>query len=582
VTPTHKHTFLFIGVFGFTLLSFAGLIRNFFYSGLGWSFPVSHIIDQFLPLVIALIIAIYWWVKNKYPLAFVNKIPPHLPSIILLGALTVWVMYPLLSHYFFKEDVVNLVTLAQAGGGARSDEIVRFFTWADGYPFSVFFALFSFFGIAAKSYMVFTLTAHWLSAVLLYLLAHALLRARIISFIAAALFLVTPLYLEVFNWFLTATGFPVVMIIFLLSLLVFLQSKKYPHSNILRILSWLATLATLKLGFVRTAIYPFILLLVDQVGEGRLTRERLRDSGKRLWPHFAIFAAALIFVAVRYAQIYANETGFSFARRLSRSLELMLAQSVPLSWGKAIFSALPEALSIEKTVLLAGALVLAIAVATLVFMKWGARALRPVVLLGFAWFFGEAIFTSLLGDNAGRGALDFTFLHWPYEPGSKYLHLAAGGLSLGVVAWSYGLFPKVSSRMRAIVILGAFLPLIILFSLETRRAHTAFVQEISIPARVFFTEKLPNFLPQTNERLMLYSASTSPIDGLMKGGFDLPAYGLPAADYTHTFADVEKEYQAGTYRLDQILSFEFDRTTLEFKDTSESTRRALEMVRQSL
>ncbi len=218
MTPTRKHTFLFIGVFGFTLLSFAGLIRNFFYSGLGWSFPVSHIIDQFLPLVIALIIAIYWWVKNKYPLAFVNKIPPHLPSMILLGALTVWVMYPLLSHYFFKEDVVNLVTLAQAEGGARSDEIVRFFTWADGYPFSVFFALFGAFQIGAKGYMIFTIIAQSLSAVALYFLGFSLTRSRIVGFLAAALFLTTPMYLEVFNWFLTATGFPVVMIIFLLSL----------------------------------------------------------------------------------------------------------------------------------------------------------------------------------------------------------------------------------------------------------------------------------------------------------------------------------------------------------------------------
>ncbi len=575
MTTLSKRAALFIGILGLTALSFGSFARTFFYHKLGWSFPASHIIDQFLPLVIVLIVALVWWVKNKYPLAFVKKISPHLPSMILLGVLTVWVMYPLLSHYFFKEDVVNLVTLGQAAQGVRTDEIVRFFTWADGYPFSVFFALFSLFGITAKSYMVFTLSAHWLSAVLLYLLAHALLRTRIISFIAAALFLATPIYLEVFNWFLTATGFPVVMIIFLLSLLVFLQSKKYPHSNMLRILSWLATLATLKLGFVRTAIYPFILLLADQVGEGRLTRERMRSSFQRLWPHFAIFTVALAFTAERYMHIYANETNFSFLERFGRSLGLMLAQSIPLSWGKVVFASFPETLGVEKTVIVAGALAFILALATVVFMRWGARALRPVVILGFAWFFGEAIFTSLLGDNAGRGALDFTFLHWPYEPGSKYLHLAAGGLYLGLVAWGYGLFPKINHRVRAGAVLILALPLIITFGLETRRAHTAFVQEISIPARVFFTEKLPDFLPQTDERLMLYSRSTSPIDGLMKGGFDLPAYGLPAADYTHAFTDVQKEYQAGTYRLDQILGFEFDSTTLEFRDTSEITRQML-------
>ena len=301
----------------------------------------------------------------------------------------------------------------------------------------------------------------------------------------------------------------------------------------------------------------------------------MRGSLKRLWPHFAIFTVALAFVAPRFTHIYANETGFSLLERFGRSLILMLAQSVPLSWGKAVFSILPETLSIEKTVVLGGALGVGIALITVAFMRFGARVLRPVVILGFAWFLGEAIFTSLLGDNAGRGELDFTFLHWPYEPGSKYLHLAAAGLYLGLVAWGYGMFPKINVRKRSVAIFVLALPFIGAFGLETRRAHVAFVQEISIPAQVFFTEKLPDFLPQTGVPLMLYSASTSPMDGLMKGGFDLPAYGLPAADYTHAFADVQKEYQAGTYGLDQILSFEFDRTTLEFKDTSEFTRQLL-------
>jgi len=575
MTHERKRLILFVCIAAATIISFAGWSRTLFYRGLEWSFPVSHIVDQLLPLIVALGMILVWWATQRFPLGFLKKIPAHLPSIIVLGALTFWVMGPLLNHYFFKEDAVNLVTLEQASRGIRTDEIVRFFTWADGYPFSIFFGLYSIFGVAAKSYMVFTLLMHWFSAVLLYILAHTLLRSRLISFIVGALFLTSPIYLEVFNWIKDATTFPVVFAVFTFSLFVFLQAKKYPHSNMLLVLSWIMTFATLKLGFVRTAIYPVVLLFLDQIGEGSLTRERLKASLKRVWPHFAIFAVALAFVAQRYTHIYSNETGFSFLERFGRSLGLMLAQSVPLSWGKAVFSVLPETLASEKTIILAGIVVAALVVCAPVAMRWGARALRPVVILGFAWFFGEAIFTSLLGDNAGRGALDFTFLHWPYDPGSKYLHLAAAGLYLGLVAWGYGLFPNIRARVRTIAVFVFALPFIIMFGLETRNAHTQFVKEISIPAQVFFTQKLPNFLPQTDERLMLYSHATSPIDGLMKGGLDLAAYGLPASDYTHTFADVEKEYRAGTYRLDQIFGFEFDPITLEFTDTTAKTRQEL-------
>ncbi len=558
-------------ILAISILSFSGIIRTFAYAILHISFPLAQALDQFLPIFVAMAYGLFAWQDNKLKLPNIKFSWVDAVSLLILGAVTALAHRGLLTHFFFKEDVINLLTLSQVAQGASGHDINNFFLWAVYYPFSVFFSLYFVVGVSALAYMVLSLAATFFAAALTYLIAHTILQSKTLALVAAALFVSAPIYLEVFIWKLTATGFSIALVVFLAGILIFLQSRKRPSAPA-HILSLLATLAVLKIGFVRSVIYPPILLVLDVLRQKNISVTNLKKSLVEAWPHWIILVAAVAAAGYTYVTTYSNQTGFSHWDRFFRSFVLLIDQSIPFPASQWFFKTFLSEYAGEKSLVLA-ALIGGIAIISgVVLYLVGSPLMKRAAATGSLWYLCAVLFEAFFGDNAGRGSLDHTLVNYGYMPGSKFLHFAAPGLAIALIATTAGILEKITKKHTAILITIIAIPIVLMMAKQTNEFHRVFNEEQSIPAKNLLTKIFPTMLPNDRGQLLLYSKTKSPLDGFTGGGNNLPAFGLPVVENTHDFDYVVDELKKNHYQLDQLFAFEYTIDPFVFSETTEQIR----------
>lgn len=554
-----------------SILSLGGIIRTFAYEVLRIPFPLAQALDQFLPIFLIMAYGLFAWQSNKFKIPKIKFSWLDVMSLLILAATAALAHRGLLTHFFFKEDVINLLTLSEVAQGASGQDINNFFLWAVYYPFTVFFSLYFMVGTSALAYMVLSLAATFFAAALSYLIAHTILQSRTLALVAAALFVSAPIYLEVFIWKLTATGFSIALVVFLAGIFIFLQSRERPSAPA-HILSLLATVAVLKIGFVRSVIYPPILLVLDILKQKKISVTNLKKSLVEAWPHWVILFVAVLAAGFTYVSTYSNQTGFSHWDRFLRSFVLLIDQSIPFPAAQWFFKTFLVEYAGEKSLILAAVVAGIGIVISIALYFLGSPLMKRAAAAGWLWYFSAVIFEAFFGDNAGRGSLDQTFLNYGYMPGSKFLHFAAPGLAIALTATAAGILKRVTAKYSQLIVSVVAIPIVVIMAIQTNEFHRVFNEEQSIPAKNLLTKIFPTMLPNDRGQLLLYSKTKSPIDGFTGGGDNLPAFGLPVVENTHDFDFVVDELKKNHYQLDQLFAFEYTIDPFQFSETTDEVR----------
>ena len=144
-----------------------------------------------------------------------GRIPLWHPLVLVPLALSAWVYYPITRVYFFADDLIHLLTLAN--DGPLAFVLKPFGGHALVARNLAFLAAYELFGLRSEAYYWTVLLTHLLDVVLLFAALHALTRSAPLACFGAALWGASPLAVGTIGWYsvygqtMAATTFLVVL-----------------------------------------------------------------------------------------------------------------------------------------------------------------------------------------------------------------------------------------------------------------------------------------------------------------------------------------------------------------------------------
>lgn len=419
-----------------TLISFKEYLYDFsilITKSVGW----SYVFDQSLPLITACIVL---FIVTKNNLGKIKKnVKKHIPSLLVLGVVTLLVHGILLNTYFYAEDS-NYVMIPILNNYPLSSIMI-------GYPLLPFVLSVLLFKTNVYLYNIFSLILLSTSAFLFYWLVNTLTKKKIIALVSSLIYITTPSYLIAFPWQVLAQGTPFVFSVGLISILCLIYYQKN-LKNTFYILSILFFIACLKAGFVRSAGIVCVVGFICFFPFQKLKIE-IKKGFIQFIPFVLIWWSYLWFEFISKSSgfLQKNSSGVSIHNYLNSVSYFITTLFFPSSWGKFSF---PILTALNIRVISYAYVIGLILIVFLVFLVFASLLKRKskyswVVIFSIVIIFSNIFYIPFFQNvpiNTQTFDQMFILSSPPYGPGSRYLVFSAMGMGLLISLLYYKIFKK--------------------------------------------------------------------------------------------------------------------------------------------
>lgn len=591
----HRFITLHIIILAAAFFSFRYFIERLLFSiaGMGW----AYLVDQTTPLFIA-ITASFLFLKRRTNLKTIHaKLKSHYRLLCLIFV-TAFVTHLGILYYFFWAEEVNYIL-----NPITQNVPFQFHQWGSssmrGYFIASYAFLYLMFGLHAWVYPLFSISYFAISTLFVYWFLYLLTNRKLVATVASLFFATTPAYLDMFSWHTTAHA--PTLILGLVSFILLLYYKKSGFFAYY-ILSVIFFFSAIKMGFIRSAGFTFIPLLLlllplykKQVKQGSL-------SAITHWlPHIMItlYFVTLEFIhqeLVNLAQVvekagnltpllnfFTEYRGVDSSLFLPKLLYFTVYLFIPSGLVAEILPFFRTTFPKTSMVLSLGILIFLGTLCALVIIlksrhtkeKWLVIfALGFVILNMLHNIIGYQASSGFSLEKAGSAVfIDRLFSREDigYGPGSRYVFISAVGVSL-----LFALFIAWLLRRG-----GKLAVVAVLFSIGVIGGNTYFTvraQVQNFKGMTLYRSLVDNIfrlVPRDGKPKLLFSANpeSNSLDRKF-GGWEW-LHGFYRKDellYTTNPQEVQEFVKSGRYRRENMYAFYHNRGTLAFTDISNEAR----------
>ncbi|MBI2443233.1 MAG: O-antigen ligase family protein [Candidatus Levybacteria bacterium] len=243
---------------------------------------------------------------QEKPIHFYKELTHAMTStyaiIVYLLIVCVVLFSPMIRNYFVADDYTWLRWAADCGSNScpsALQTVFQYFTSSDGFFYrpgtkTFFFFMYPIFWLNQNVYHIVSLSLHFLTATIFFLLARKILRSKLLAVLTAFLFLLMSGYGEIVFW-ISAIGHMFNALFILLSLYLFIlwDEKKRMVYFIGSMLSFIASLLFYELGVV----VPLLIILY------KITKDSTSSLKKILvLPQYLVMLIPIVlYLVIRFA-----------------------------------------------------------------------------------------------------------------------------------------------------------------------------------------------------------------------------------------------------------------------------------------
>lgn len=220
--------------------------------GMGW----AYVIDQSTPLIFSLLFLYFLLIRKKLKVYLV-KLKPFYGLLIFLFLLAFITHLGILYNYFWADEpylILKPVT--------QNESLLFHITKAPtlrGYFLSSYVVAYLLFATNNLVYQILSLTYFSISVLFVFWFVYLLTNRKLVATLAGVFFATTPAYLDIFTW--QNSNYTPILILCLASMILLLYYKK-TQKFVYYILSIMFFFASVKMGFLRSAGFAFIPILL--------------------------------------------------------------------------------------------------------------------------------------------------------------------------------------------------------------------------------------------------------------------------------------------------------------------------------
>lgn len=578
--------------FVFSFLFYDFLI-NYFNVG------ISYIVDQALPLVIAIIftaVAFRKKISNHQTKEVVKK---NKISIFLIVVTVISVHGMIYYHYFFSEDPITVLARI-----INNDTAFPYSNYIKGYPHFSYIAQFLLFGTNSYPYQVVILFYFIVSCLLLYGMVLILTNNRFASLGAALFFATTPSFLDMFTWQTVAQA-PLILSLDIISLL-FLFFYLRRNRSIFLLLSLVFYIASMKVGFIRNAGFIFVILFILLYrfpgGMVSLSR-RVRDSifycivpavfvAVQLIPGGYIGLINLIFpilIPGGHEDAFGYRGGVNTYNYIPTLAYFITYLFLPSHLGiylirfkeALVAKVFSSFISLESIIFIIGMVLLFCLGAIVVVSVWKKNKkskISYVALLGIVFIMSNIFYIPFFTSDDYRTMANFDHYfaseEFGYGPGLRYLFFSAVGASLLIGSF----IMLVWKRKPGVRILG-FLLIIATLTLNAYCSLYAHVlNSKSLKQYRVLADHVFQMVPRNNKVKILYSVN--PLKNSIESkfsGYDWLSgfYKNNTLFYTNSIQNVKKLIYEKNVKRENIYAFYVNPETNAFANISDKVKESI-------
>lgn len=576
---------------------------------MGWAF----LVDQTIPLAITLTVTFFFVIRKINLKAHLTKLKSHRYLLILIFIIAFVTHLGILSYYFWSDEVILILK------PITQNEEFKFHRIGGANMRGYFIASYAFtyllFGLNAWVYPLFSIIYFAVSTLFVYWFVYLLANKKTISTLAAVFFATTPAYLDMFTWHSTAHA--PILILGLASFILLLYYKK-SNRFIYYILSLMFFFTAIKMGFVRSAgftLVPLLLLFLPLFRQKQISLYNKINQKPLCLLIYALpyLVTAVYFVLFEFlylelamtSDILIKTGSFTEAYNFLSGYRNVVENS-SLFLSKLLFYAaylfVPNGLVAEtlpffrplfpnvSIALTLGALTLLVLFTSLlVGMRYRRLKEGWLVIFAVVFIFLNMIY-STIGYEAGSdfnpespnfaNIIDkrFAYESLGYGPGSRYLFIPSVGTSLlfaFFVLWLYG-------RKRIFFALALIFCVVVI---GTNTYFTIRAQIKNLDQAESYRSLVDNIfktVPRDGKPKILFSTNPekNSLDSKFTGwtwlhGFyktDELTYAKGELTFTNDHPEIQELIKSGQYTRENLYAFYNNPHTLAFVDISEDAR----------
>ena len=560
--------------------------------GMGWAF----LIDQTIPLIVASVVT-FLFLRKKISLKTIQaRLKKHQRLLILIFAIAFVTHLGILYYFFWSDEVIFMLEPITQNSEFYFHQIGT--ASMRGYFLASYVFLYLVFGVHAWVYPLFSLFYFATSVLLVYWFIYLLTNKKLISTVASLFFATTPLFLDMFTWHSTAHA-PILILglVSFTSLLYYKKSGRF----IYYLLSIMFFFVAIKMGFIRSAGFVFIPLLLLLSPLYNHTRQKLLYTVLYALPYIAI---ALYFVLFEFLYYELENSGKilmqtgNFGQTLGYLLGYRAVDSslflpklsyftaqlfIPSGLAAEVFPSIhPFFPKVSIAIALGQLSLFALLASFFVALKYKERREGWLIIFGVLFILinmlhsvigyqAPSYFSPSNPEFAQKVDSRFAFEHAGYGPGSRYLFISSMGVSL-----LFALFVAWLARKRKI-----FSAIAVIFCIGVIASNAYFTiraQVKNFKAMTQYKSLVQNIfkvVPRDGKPKLLFSANPE------KNGLDSKfrhwtwLYGFYKTDelvYSTDPQEVKELIKDKQYMRENLYAFYNNPQTLAFTDISEETR----------
>lgn len=381
-------------------------------------------------------------------------------------------------NFFVADDFTWLYWAATSS----TTDIITYFTNSQGFFYrpldkTIVYFLYTLFSFQPEGYHVFTIFLHFLSVVAVFVLGLRLFKNRMLGFLSAVIFALTPVHGENIFWFSTIST-TLASVFILYAMIAFLNFRQKKHPVLWYILAVILSILAF-LSYEIALVLPLLFILVD------LFFIHPKNNAKTVITYLPFIVLIPLYYLVRHLT-----QAFSGGGDYSYSLENLIPNVFGNMFGYIglflfgnSFVSFYDMLRVtlrDNMVLFAIVFIVILVLLWLLFsfMKKKLKTLRkdPLVIIAY---FGVVFALIALLPFLGLGNIS-----------ERYLYLASVGLSLSLIAFLSlltTLIPKKHANKRTVLLLVIVAALGIWYHTELGQKQAKWAKAGNITKEVLFT-----------------------------------------------------------------------------------------------
>lgn len=544
----------------------------------------AYLIDQLFFLSLFFFLILITWFKLK------AKINLHPFIIFLFLSLTIFMLIAqseILQRYFIKDDLI--VMLPKLNNTELLHNAYTNYQDFYYYHFIAFSLLFKLFHYNSYYYNIFALTTMALGATIFLSLLRQVnlkngLKQIALPLLITLFFLVSPAIMDNYMYLehSVATGYIIASVI--LSAYFYIFFLKQRSQVIYFILSYVLVLFLLKTTMARAGFWPLSLIALEIIFFPKSAKEKLFSlyrSTLLLIP-FYLMAKTYLTPNVHSRLFEVDFTRFIDIDRLYLLFANLIPLIIPYQFLAGFYSQLRIILLsdvnavtsnfILNNMFFTAGTIFFFVINSLIFILWRKKAEVRYIL--FFWFCSIASlsFYIILGNAFDKGinVFDFSVIHYPSTPGSRYYPLPL----LFLLATFYLLIAKFFEKPRKKILYYTFCGILIL----AIWSNINFTQNVNrdantgIKAFKNVTEEMLKIIGNEPGEKVIYSTNGLIRSVTFVGRGFAGFFGPPNPTYLDDKEELLKFLKSNKILKENLYAFYFDEVTMQFVDDSSKIR----------